>query len=307
MTFDPKALRGAFSSYMTGVTVVTACAEDGSLVGFTANSFTSVSLDPPLLLVCPGNHLNSYAVFEQCEHFAVNILADDQEAVSNEFARSKDDRFSAVDWTADTNGCPIIAGTSASFSCRVHSRQTMGDHLLLIGEVVGFEHSGAPGLGYCSNGYFTLGREREANAAAASGKTGFAGVIVEHDGQVLLMDSEGVKSVPHIAVAEGDGARSTLKSHIQSQGLDISLGPVYSIYDDKKNGHRYTFFTAKAASNTTANMGSFYPIETLPDTNFVDTAQAEMVKRYCAEYQTQVFGLYVGDAIQGEVHHGEKQ
>lgn len=305
MSFDSKALRGAFSSYMTGVTVVTACAPDGSLVGFTANSFTSVSLDPPLLLVCPGNHLNSYSVFESCEHFAVNILSDDQESVSNEFASSKGDRFSVVDWSADANGCPLISGTSASFSCRVHSRQTMGDHLVLIGEVVGFEHSGAPGLGYCSNGYFTLGREREANAAASSGQTSFAGVIIEHEGCVLLNEINGLKSVPHIAVADGEGARSTLAAHVKAQGLSIQLGPVYSIYDDKTNGHRYTFFTAKASSGTTAQLGSYCPVDALPDNGFVDSAQADMVQRYSTEYQTKVFGLYVGDAVKGEVHHGE--
>ena len=305
MTFDSKALRGAFSSYMTGVTVVTACAEDGSLVGFTANSFTSVSLDPPLLLVCPGNHLNSYSVFEHCSHFAVNILSDAQESVSNEFARSNDDRFSAVDWQADDNGCPIIEGTSAAFSCRVHSRHTMGDHLVLIGEVLGFEHSGKPGLGYCSSGYFTLGREREANAVATTGLTGFTGVIVEHQGQLLLSDNNGVKSVPHIAVEKGEGARSALNNHLRLQGLNITLGPVYSIYDDHTNGHRYTFFTAKASTDASANMGSYCPIDTLPESTFIDGAQADMVKRYCAEYQTQEFGLYVGDAIEGEVHHGE--
>lgn len=305
MTFDPKVLRSAFSSYMTGVTVVTACTDDGSLVGFTANSFTSVSLDPPLLLVCPGNHLNSYKTFEQCEHFAVNVLSDSQEFVSNEFARSKGDRFSVVDWSADDNGCPIIAGTSASFSCCVHSRQTMGDHLVLVGEVVGFEHSATPGLGYCSNGYFTLGREREANAAPATGQTGFTGVIIEHEGQVLLKESDGVKSVPHFAIADGEGARSTLVDHINSQGLSLSLGPVYSLYDDKTKGHRYTFFTAKASTATTAGMGSYYPIETLADSRFVDIAHTDMVMRYRNEYQTKAFGLYVGDAIQGEVHHGE--
>ena len=163
--FDSKDLRSAFSSYMTGVTVVTAKNDDGTLVGFTANSFTSVSLNPPLLLVCPGNHLNSFSVFESCDTFAVNILSESQESVSNEFARSKDDRFANVAWQSDINDCPVLEGCSATFSCRVYSRQLMGDHLVLIGEVTDFNHSEEPGLGYCSNGYFTLNKEREANAA----------------------------------------------------------------------------------------------------------------------------------------------
>lgn len=302
MAIDTTALRSAFSSYMTGVTVVTARVADGSMVGFTANSFTSVSLDPPLLLVCPGNHLNSYSVFEHCDHFAVNILSDTQEAVSNDFAQSKDDRFAEVDWRADPNGCPLIAGSSASFSCRVHSCQTMGDHLVLIGEVVEFEHSGAPGLGYCSNGYFTLGRERQANAAVAGGLMGCAGIIIEYDGQVLLKDIDGIKAIPHIAIGDGEGARSALLNHMDALGLNISIGPVYSIYDDKTNGHRYTIFTGTATSDTTAKLGDYCSFDTLVSEPFVADAQADMMKRFHSEYQTKEFGLYVGDATHGEVY-----
>ena len=90
---DPRALRDAFGSFMTGVTVVTALGPDGNPVGFTANSFSSVSLDPPLLLVCPGKFLSSFEVFANCTHFAVNILAEGQEAGANTCASVKCDRF----------------------------------------------------------------------------------------------------------------------------------------------------------------------------------------------------------------------
>lgn len=77
--FDPRDLRSAFGRFMTGVTVVTARAPDGTSVGFTANSFTSVSMDPPLLLVCPGKFLSSYQTFAECTDFAISILAEGQE------------------------------------------------------------------------------------------------------------------------------------------------------------------------------------------------------------------------------------
>jgi len=76
---DPILLRDAFGKFMTGVTVVTAVRGDGKYVGFTANSFTSVSLDPPMLLVCPGKFLSSYETFSKCIHFSVNILSEGQE------------------------------------------------------------------------------------------------------------------------------------------------------------------------------------------------------------------------------------
>lgn len=302
MAIDTKALRGAFSSYMTGVTVVTAQASDGSLVGFTANSFTSVSLDPPLLLVCPGNHLNSYSVFEQCDYFAVNILSDEQEAISNDFAQSTGDRFAGIDWLADRHGCPLISGCSATFSCSVHSRQTMGDHLVLIGEIIGFEHSGLPGLGYCSNGYFTLGKERQANAAVAGGHTGITGIIIEHAGQVLLSDVDGKKSIPLMTIDEGNGARSSLLNHIEPLGLNVSIGPVYSIYDDAASGQRYTIFTGTASNDNTGQLGDYCDMDTLITAPFVENAQANMMKRFHSEFQTKEFGLYVGDTNHGEVY-----
>ncbi|MFT4726770.1 MAG: flavin reductase (DIM6/NTAB) family NADH-FMN oxidoreductase RutF [Granulosicoccus sp.] len=303
---NPKELRSAFSSYMTGVTVVTAKHHDGTFVGFTANSFTSVSLDPPLLLVCPGNHLNSFSVFETCDTFAVNVLSESQESVSNEFAKSKGNRFGNVAWQLDANGCLVIDDCSATFSCRVHSRELMGDHLVLIGEVIGFDYSGTPGLGYCSDGYFTLRKEREANAVASpTGLAGFAGALIEYEGQLLLTSERESNSVPNISIADGQGARSALSAHYQSLGLNISIGPVYSVYDDVASGKRYTFFTAKAESSTTGGLGEFYDINALSSKQFKDTAQKEMVKRFQTEFETKVFGLYLGDANQGEVHHGE--
>lgn len=154
--FDQKALRQAFGSYMTGVTVVTSTASDGTHVGFTANSFTSVSMEPPLLLVCPGHNLSSIQTFRHCDHFAITVLAEGQEAVSNCFASSRDDRFSAVDWTLDHNNVPIISGAAAHFSCSVHHRLDAGDHMILIGEVQQFARNDCAGLGYGNGGYFSL-------------------------------------------------------------------------------------------------------------------------------------------------------
>ena len=95
---DPRELRAAFGRYMTGVTVVTSRDARDDPVGFTANSFTSVSLDPPLLLVCPGRHVSSFAVFRTAPRFGVSILAEGQEEVSNLFAGGPGDRFSLCDW-----------------------------------------------------------------------------------------------------------------------------------------------------------------------------------------------------------------
>lgn len=169
LKFDRRELRTAFGSFITGVTVVTAADEAGHPVGFTANSYTSVSLEPPMLLVCPARTLSSFEVFWSCTHFAVSVLAEDQQQVSNAFATasmSNVERFGSFAWHPDHQGSPLLDGAAAAFSCRSHSRMEAGDHLILIGEIDALECSGGAGLGFSNGGYFSLGLEREAQGLA---------------------------------------------------------------------------------------------------------------------------------------------
>ncbi|QUS37196.1 hypothetical protein GR316_12530 (plasmid) [Falsirhodobacter algicola] len=150
---DPRALRDAFGCFMTGVTVVTAEDPSGAPVGFTANSFASVSLDPPLLLVSIARGSRNLAAFRAAEGFAVNILAEDQKDISSVFARPVEDRFAGLDWRRGPVGAPVIAGVSAWFDCHMHERVEAGDHVILIGRIGGFDATPAPGLGYYRGGY----------------------------------------------------------------------------------------------------------------------------------------------------------
>ena len=208
MVFDPKVLRRAFGSYMTGVTVVTACNSEGMPVGFTANSFTSVSLDPPLLLVCPGNHLSSIDVFRDCKHFAVNILAEGQENVSNIFASSKGDRFGQVEWSFNDLGVPLIENALTQFSCKTHKKMDVGDHHILIGEVVDFTNKEGMGLGYCKDGYFSLSREQQAETVPNTHGRMFVGAIVESEDQIYVEQKKWCFAIaPSFAFSKHQGAR----------------------------------------------------------------------------------------------------
>jgi len=155
MNVDQADLRKAFGSFMTGVTVVTTQNGDDQPLGFTANSFTSVSLSPPLVLICIDKSSENLNAFTGAENFAINILADDQQEISNRFARNVEDRFHEIDWSLSNEGNPIIAGTAAFFSCSMHKTVDAGDHVILIGEVQSFSNNGKPGLGYHKGGYFT--------------------------------------------------------------------------------------------------------------------------------------------------------
>lgn len=135
LTFDSTIFRRTLGMFATGITIITARANDGSLIGLTVNSFNSVSLDPPLIVWSLANNSTVREVLEDCEYYAVNILANDQEALSNLFAGKTADRFAGVDWEPGLGGAPLLAGCCAVFEVRNTLRYPGGDHVIFIGEV----------------------------------------------------------------------------------------------------------------------------------------------------------------------------
>ncbi|MPT47137.1 MAG: alpha/beta fold hydrolase [Sphingobium sp.] len=133
---DPRLLRNLLGGFATGITVITSRAPDGSPVGLTANSFTSVSLDPPLLLVCPSATAGSLSAFEENEYFAVNILHIGQQEISNLFARKGEDRFAGIEWECWDKNVPILTHSLVSFECRKYAMHEGGDHKILVGQVL---------------------------------------------------------------------------------------------------------------------------------------------------------------------------
>lgn len=155
---DKQALRRALGAFATGVTIVTARARAGGApVGFTANSFTSVSLEPPLLLVCLAHTARSYRVFREAEGFAVNVLAAEQEAVARLFATPGADKFAATPWHAGVSGAPLIEGCLATFDCAMHQRLTAGDHDILMGRVLAFSRQEGEALLFHGGAFQRLG------------------------------------------------------------------------------------------------------------------------------------------------------
>lgn len=133
---DPRTLRDALGCFATGVTIITAFAEDATPIGLTANSFTSVSLDPPLLLVCVARQAASAASLRAAERFAVNVLQIGQQPASNRFASRNEDRFGATDWRVGEMGVPVIDGSLSTFECARHAVHDGGDHIILVGRVL---------------------------------------------------------------------------------------------------------------------------------------------------------------------------
>ncbi len=121
--------------FATGVTIVTARTATGELIGLTANSFNSVSLDPPLVLWSLARVAGSMPVLSAGSHYAINILAASQRTLAERFASKGADRFEGVAFTEGVGGAPLLAGAVASFECFNRSRYEEGDHVIFVGEV----------------------------------------------------------------------------------------------------------------------------------------------------------------------------
>ena len=134
-SFSSQEFRAALGMFATGVTIVTARTSDGAVIGLTANSFNSVSLDPPLVLWSLAQAAGSLPVFRAGSHYAINVLAKDQKALAERFARKGADRWQGVSFADGIGGAPLLQGAAATFECFNRSRYEEGDHVIFVGEV----------------------------------------------------------------------------------------------------------------------------------------------------------------------------
>ena len=139
--FDQRAFRTAMGQFPTGVTVVTGLS-DGQPIGFVAQSFVSLSLEPPLVAVCPGRQSTTWPRLREGGAYAVNVLAEDQQALCERFARSGGDKFEGVDWQpGEALGLPLMPGALLQVECRLAAEHEAGDHWIAVGAVAGFGHA----------------------------------------------------------------------------------------------------------------------------------------------------------------------
>lgn len=152
MSVEPRAFRDAMGCFASAVTVVSTCGDNDKPVGVTVNSFNSVSLEPPLILFCLGLEATNLQRFLDNGRFVVNVLAEDQQDISNGFAKDGENFFATLEHDWSENGCPVIRGAVALFECDMETTHDGGDHIILIGRVRKVSHraDGNPLLYYRS-------------------------------------------------------------------------------------------------------------------------------------------------------------
>jgi flavin reductase (DIM6/NTAB) family NADH-FMN oxidoreductase RutF len=151
---DLKDYRRALGSFPTGVTIVTAFDSDRQPWGLTANSFTSISLEPPVISVCIAKTGRVFSTLANASSFAVNILAADQKDLALHFASNVENRFDGTSWQANPDGAPLLPGASVQLDCTVRARIDAEDHEILLGLVENYTHQPGSPLDYCRGTFF---------------------------------------------------------------------------------------------------------------------------------------------------------
>jgi 3-hydroxy-9,10-secoandrosta-1,3,5(10)-triene-9,17-dione monooxygenase reductase component len=155
-SFTQQEFRNALGGFATGITIITALGKNGQKVGMTANSFNSVSLTPPLILWSIGKNTNCFEDFMAAEAFAVHVLAEDQQDLSNLFATSGIDRFADLECSEGLSSVPILPHYSVCFQCKMAQQYDGGDHTIMTGEVVQFDDNGLQPLVFYRGNYHNL-------------------------------------------------------------------------------------------------------------------------------------------------------
>ena len=293
-SIDPVALRRAVGTFVTGVTVITTRDADGTPRGMTANSFTSVSLDPPLLLVCVGKSAHSFRAFNSSGSFAVNLLHAGQTDISNLFASKAANKFDTVSHDRFHTGAPILTDCLTWFDCTVHNRIDAGDHLVLIGEVRAFGTSPSAPLAFCRGRYANVKDPLPPGWLESHGMV--VGYLIEADGHLLLrQNGEGGWMLPS---AKRRIADNVLKL---DGGEPLALVPddtfLYSVFDVTDGDPGCLIYRARLAQDSasvTLSAGlSFFPIGQLPYDEIPTREISSMLRRYARESASKRFGIYM--------------
>jgi crotonobetainyl-CoA:carnitine CoA-transferase CaiB-like acyl-CoA transferase/flavin reductase (DIM6/NTAB) family NADH-FMN oxidoreductase RutF len=296
---NPKELRQAFGAFATGVTVITTRQGDGTPRGFTANSFTSVSLDPPLLLVCLAKSAHSCEVFAEAPHFAVNVLSEEQKALSGLFASRAPDKFEQCYWAPGLAEVPLLSGALAQFTCAHHRLVDAGDHLILIGRVEDFSTCDGQPLGYFRGNYFSIGLENNLVAAAASARGSRIGAVLACEGGVLLSSDEtGQLSLP---LSPGPSpSLDALRAGLVAQGLTPEIDFVYAAFDDRQTGGHSIYYHGRVKGEVPKGY-RVVQLAGLAAASFANSAEAHMLARFATDFRNGTFSIYHGNETKGSV------
>lgn len=299
-TFDIKNLRNAMGSFMTGVTIVTTETAEGERRGFTANSFTTVSLEPPLVLVCLAEKAESYEAFNSAEIFAVNILQESQRESALRFASKRPNKFEDIATTRGQHGAPILDGSICWFECATHNRIIAGDHLILIGRIIDYACNDGRPLGYFRGGFLSPGLDEDRiTAHAEAGAT--VGCLATHESGVMLVRRAGSSewALPqHSMVKQGGGRpQAKLKRLAAELGSELTLSFLYAAFEHGAEDGVYIIYRGTLSNAPARDRFGDYEVrmfrqDEIPWDDIDAFLYGALLRRYFDELSKARFGVY---------------
>ena len=299
-----RNLRQALGSFPTGVTVVSCLDKNKNPLGFTANSFTSVSLDPQLISICIDKESFNIDSFSITKHFAVSVLSEDQQSISTTFATPNEDRFQNVEWRTEDTGSPIIGNAVAWFDCNTRQVIDAGDHLILIGEIIAFDSSPKTPLMYLRGNYVNLGLEQKMLLAMENENTKIVvGAIIEWHKKVFLLKDKTNNSLyfPSASRLGHIDDNDSLLGILKNLKISINEHYLFSVFEKAEDKTSLIYYRAQVKEALEDMDDYFYPFDDIPFDKLSDEASRIMLKRYIKERELNAFGIFVGKESEGKV------
>jgi flavin reductase (DIM6/NTAB) family NADH-FMN oxidoreductase RutF len=297
--FDSQGFRKALGHFLTGVTIITAVGADGVPKGFTANSFTSVSLDPPLVLVCIGKTATSVDAFAEGSKYCVNILSDLQRPLSNLFASKSADKFVGEHWAMSGDGCPYIKESLVVFECTTDRLIDAGDHYIALGLVKRFDVNAGRPLGFCRGTYVLPALTQE--VVGLAGTTPRVGALLEWRNSLLLLENEqGELSLPAGTLLGEPSIGNSLLGSLAQLDIAATVDFLFSVYEDEKSQNNI-FYRGSFDPGPKAPPQLIFPFDDIP-WDRVRKRDVKMARRFIDEKRREVAGLYVGGQVAGSIY-----
>jgi flavin reductase (DIM6/NTAB) family NADH-FMN oxidoreductase RutF len=299
-----RGLRQALGSFPTGVTIVTCLGSNNKPLGFTANSFTSVSLDPQLISICIDKGSFNIDSFSIVRHFAVSVLSEDQQAISTTFATPNEDRFKNIEWDSKNTGSPVIKGSVAWFDCNTEQVINAGDHLILIGKVVAFDSNPKTPLMYLRGNYVNLGLEQKMRLAMENENTVIVvGALIECQKKVLLIKHKisGKLYFPSASRLGHIDDEQSLLGVLSKLGISINEHYLFSVFEKPVNKTSFIYYRAEVKEGLIESQNNFYGFDNIPFDQLNDETSRIMLKRYIKERELNAFGIFVGKESEGKI------
>ena len=299
-----RNLRQALGSFPTGVTVVSCLDKNKNPLGFTANSFTSVSLDPQLISICIDKESFNIDSFSITKHFAVSVLSEGQQSISTTFATPNEDRFQNVEWRTEDTGSPIIENAVAWFDCNTRQVIDAGDHLILIGEIIAFDSSPKTPLMYLRGNYVNLGLEQKMLLAMENENTKIVvGAIIEWHKKVFLLKDKTNNSLyfPSASRLGHIDDNDSLLGILKNLKISINEHYLFSVFEKAEDKTSLIYYRAQVKEALEDMDDYFYPFDDIPFDKLSDEASRIMLKRYIKERELNAFGIFVGKESEGKV------